>query len=96
MPPEHLYELHGNINNKVCTKCNVKYAHDFVLRNQRLKKEITLDLCTQNGCDGKLNESFVNYGEKLNQLVVQGAFEVAGRAEGVCRCRKSHVTSVAY
>lgn len=49
--------------------------------NEELDQNVILDNCTQNGCDGKLINSFVNYGDKLNPLVVQGAFEVAGRAD---------------
>lgn len=82
IPSQKLYELHGNLNVKVCFKCLSKYAGSFTTCvNGKIETKNIIQECTKPGCNGILRDSFVNYGDALNPLVVQGAFNVAGQAD---------------
>ena len=33
VPPHQLHELHGNLNIRVCSKCQSKYPRGYTIRN---------------------------------------------------------------
>jgi len=65
IPDEQLLELHGNIYLEKCVKCKHEYFRKFSVGSGRNHE--TGRKCEQKGCDGKLLDSIIHFGENLPQ-----------------------------
>jgi len=66
IPVDKLAELHGNTNLETCTKCGKEYLRDYRCRNaKKVKSHLTGRICREQGCEGKLKDSIINFGESL-------------------------------
>jgi len=66
IPIDHLAELHGNSNLEKCNKCGKEYLRDYRCRNtKKVKAHLTGRLCSVPGCEGKLKDTIINFGENL-------------------------------
>jgi len=77
---ENLSELHGNIYIERCEKCKTEYQREHDVReddsnNGPSVNHFTGRYCEKGGCNGKLNDTIVNFGEFLDSP----AFELAGQ-----------------
>eukprot|EP01084_Bolivina_argentea_P204970 350143_1 len=67
---DRLSELHGNRTLEVCERCKKEYMRDYTCRNSfrkctSHKDHFTGRYCSVDGCDGKLNDTIVNFGETV-------------------------------
>ncbi len=67
--PEKIFELHGNMNFVVCTKCHQRYPIEDIVR--QLKKEEKVPDCKN--CHGILKPDVVLFGEALPAKALQNA-----------------------
>lgn len=71
-PPEKLAEVHGNSNLEVCDTCSHQYLRDYRARNAKGKGKVhyhyTGRRCAVEGCNGKLQDTIINFGEEPRQL----------------------------
>ena len=71
IPYENIAELHGNTNLEVCSKCQTGYMRDFRVRNaQTCKAHKTGRKCDNSKCKGDLEDTIINFGENLNDLIL--------------------------
>merc|ERR1712038_904679 len=79
MPVDQLCELHGNTTLEVCDKCGRGYMRDYRCRNSLRKQKVhdhrTGRLCSIPKCRGKLHDTIINFGEDLNQDILDKAQE---------------------
>jgi NAD-dependent SIR2 family protein deacetylase len=82
-PPTHLSELHGNSNLEICDTCGQQYLRDFKCRRRgnRVHGHETGRMCVKSGCDGKLNDSIINFGENLPEKPLHDGFWHAASAD---------------
>ena len=75
---DHLAELHGNMNLEVCVKCKRQHMRDYNVRNAKAaKKHMTGRICDSPGCGGELKDTIINFGEGLDQTIMQKGFAVS-------------------
>ena len=75
IPPENMSELHGNTNLEVCTKCGREHMRDHRVRNaQRTKDHLTGRNCDTPSCNGPLKDTIINFGENLNDNIMELGF----------------------
>ena len=92
IPPENLAEVHGNTNLELCVKCKKEYMRDFRVRNaQKVHDHETGRNCEDSSCRGKLIDSIINFGENLNEKVLENGFENSARAD-LCLAMGSSLT----
>lgn len=82
MNPNHLAELHGNMNLETCKKCHAKYLRDFDTDSDR-SDHYTGRRCDKPECRGRLRDSIINFGEDLPEDELTKAFDHAEKAD-VC------------
>merc|ERR1712156_1280979 len=74
MPVDQLCELHGNTTLEVCDECGRGYMRDYrcrgSLRKQKVHDHRTGRLCSIPKCRGKLHDTIINFGEDLNQDIL--------------------------
>merc|ERR1712223_1762885 len=79
MPVDQLCELHGSTTLEVCDKCGRGYMRDYRCRNSLRKQKVhdhrTGRLCSIPKCRGKLHDTIINFGEDLNQDILDKAQE---------------------
>jgi NAD-dependent SIR2 family protein deacetylase len=80
--PNHLAELHGNMNLETCKKCHAKYLRDFDTDSDR-SNHYTGRRCDKPECRGQLRDSIINFGENLPEDELNKAFDHAEKAD-VC------------
>ena len=82
IPPEKLAELHGNTNLEVCKRCNKEYMRDFRVRtNTKVHSHETGRKCDDSKCRGDLCDTIINFGENLNDRIINSGFENGARAD---------------
>eukprot|EP00771_Trimastix_marina_P001945 gnl/Trimastix_PCT/3054.p1 GENE.gnl/Trimastix_PCT/3054~~gnl/Trimastix_PCT/3054.p1 ORF type:complete len:437 (-),score=68.47 gnl/Trimastix_PCT/3054:66-1376(-) len=70
-----LSELHGNSNLERCAECHKEYLRDYRCRTaRRVHSHETGRRCTVPGCNGKLQDSIINFGENLPDRALQDGF----------------------
>jgi len=70
-----LAELHGNTNLEVCEKCGREYMRDFRVRNaQKVHEHKTGRSCDNPDCRGPLIDTIINFGENLNDNILELGF----------------------
>ncbi|CAG9329276.1 unnamed protein product [Blepharisma stoltei] len=78
IPPENLGELHGNTNLEVCNRCHKEYMRDYGVRsNPFVNQHETGQKCDDPYCGGDLLDTIINFGENLNQNILEKAFQMA-------------------
>lgn len=71
IPYDNIAELHGNTNLEVCTKCQTGYMRDYRVRNaQKCKDHKTGRFCDDEKCKGALKDTIINFGENLNEMIL--------------------------
>jgi len=71
IPAENICEVHGNTNLEVCGKCQTGYMRDFRVRNaQNVKLHKTGRKCDDATCRGDLADTIINFGENLNETIL--------------------------
>lgn len=76
VPPSCLAELHGNTNLEVCTKCGAEYMRDFRVRTaQKVHDHKTGRKCDNPVCRGDLVDTIINFGENLNENILELGFQ---------------------
>ena len=82
IPPENLAELHGNTNLEVCMECGREHMRDFGVRNSRgLKEHRTGRKCDTPSCQGDLKDTIINFGENLNDNILELGFQNCGASD---------------
>jgi NAD-dependent SIR2 family protein deacetylase len=75
IPPEKLAEVHGNTNLEKCLKCKKEYMRDFRVRTAKnVHSHETGRLCEDERCKGKLIDSIINFGENLENRILDNGF----------------------
>jgi NAD-dependent SIR2 family protein deacetylase len=94
--PNHLAELHGNINLETCKKCHAKYLRDFDTDSDR-DNHYTGRRCDKPECRGRLKDSIINFGEDLPEDELNKAFDHAEKTD-LCLVlgRRFSFTSLPY
>lgn len=80
MNPDHLAELHGNMNLEKCSKCGAKYLRDFDTAIGRMD-HYTGRRCDKPDCKGPLKDSIIHFGENLPREEIEKAFRHAEEAD---------------
>ena len=72
---EDISELHGNIYIEKCKNCKKEYLRDVdVCTSNCATVHLTGNLCDNSDCRGELFDNIINFGENLDQNVIQKAF----------------------
>ena len=72
IPAANLAELHGNTNLEVCEQCGREYMRDTRVRTaQSTKEHRTGRKCESTGCNGFLKDTIINFGENLNDAILE-------------------------
>lgn len=67
--------MHGNTNKEECTVCGRDYFRDFRTRNAKGTKEhLTGRKCDDPKCKGALKDTIINFGENLNENILNMGF----------------------
>ena len=82
--PEQLAELHGNTNLEKCRRCGKEYMRDFRTRNnKKVHEHATGRRCDDPDCQGELRDTIINFGEHLDEDVINRGF-AQGEASDLC------------
>lgn len=73
IPPERMAELHGNANLDHCENCEREHMRDFYTRTSKK--------CDTPGCGGVLRDTIINFGENLNDGILDKAFDNCKQAD---------------
>ena len=73
IPADKLAELHGNANLDHCDNCGREHMRDFYTRKSTK--------CDTPGCGGTLRDTIINFGENLNDDILDNAFNNCKRAD---------------
>ena len=69
IPVNQLSELHGNSTLEVCKKCKREYIRDYICRDRKHQiPHATGRFCTFPGCEGRLYDTIINFGEALHEV----------------------------
>jgi len=72
IPAANISELHGNTNLEICEECGREYLRDHRVRvAQKCKEHRTGRKCESPGCNGFLKDTIINFGENLNETVLE-------------------------
>jgi len=72
---DKISELHGNTNLEICQNCGKGYLRDFHTRAARdVHDHVTGRHCDDPECGGILEDSIINFGEKLPQDVLEKGY----------------------
>ena len=87
-----LAEVHGNTNLEICRKCKKEYMRDFRVRSaQKVHDHETGRFCEDNNCKGPLIDSIINFGENLNEKILEDGFENSAKSD-LCLAMGSSLT----
>lgn len=90
--PSKLAEVHGNTNLEKCLKCKKEYMRDFRVRTaQKVHDHETGRLCEDSSCKGKLIDSIINFGENLDDTILENGFTNSERSD-LCLAMGSSLT----
>ena len=82
IPAHNLSELHGNTNLEICEDCGREYMRDHRVRvAKRCVEHRTGRKCENPGCNGHLKDTIINFGENLNQNILELGFQNCGAAD---------------
>ena len=82
IPPENLAELHGNTNLEICEQCGREHMRDTRVRNaQHVKEHRTGRICDTPDCGGALKDTIINFGESLNESILELGFQHCGHSD---------------
>ena len=82
IPFDKISELHGNTNLEVCKKCKKGYMRDFRVRTaQKCKKHKTGRKCDDKSCEGDLYDTIINFGENLDEKILEDGFNHGATAD---------------
>ena len=82
IPVDNIAELHGNSNVERCLKCGMEYMRDYGVRNNpHVHMHETGNFCDNPICNGPLVDTIINFGENLDQAVLQKCSEESGKAD---------------
>lgn len=80
--PDKIAELHGNTNLEVCAKCGREHMRDFRVRTaQKTKEHQTGRLCDTPSCRGVLKDTIINFGENLNEAILNKGYDEHARSD---------------
>ena len=65
----NLSDVHGNMNVERCEKCKFEQVKDGSVKNRELKNHYTGRTCPQAGCNGKMRDTIINFGENCDENV---------------------------
>ena len=72
IPASNIAELHGNTNLEICEECSREYMRDHRVRSaQKVKEHRTGRMCESVGCNGHLKDTIINFGENLNENILE-------------------------
>lgn len=75
--PNKLADLHGNTNLEICITCGREHMRDFRVRTaQKDKEHKTGRICDTPGCGGELKDTIINFGENLNESILEKGFAI--------------------
>lgn len=84
VPPELTSELHGNTNLEICQKCKKHYLRDFRVRTAlKTHDHATGRKCDNKTCNGNLRDSIINFGENLDDKIIDAGFSW-GKKSDLC------------
>ena len=90
--PQKLAEVHGNTNLERCVKCKKEYMRDFRVRNaNKVHDHATGRICEDNDCKGQLIDSIINFGENLDEKILEDGFQNSARSD-LCLAMGSSLT----
>lgn len=90
--PTKLAEVHGNTNLEKCQKCKKEYMRDFRVRTaQKVHDHETGRICEDETCKGKLIDSIINFGENLDDTILENGFNNSERSD-LCLAMGSSLT----
>ena len=82
IPPENMSELHGNTNLEVCAKCGREHMRDIRVRTAKnVKEHATGRTCDTPSCGGELRDTIINFGENLNENILDLGFQNCAAAD---------------
>ncbi|CAG9327387.1 unnamed protein product [Blepharisma stoltei] len=82
IPTDKLSELHGNTNLEVCTTCKKEYMRDFRVRTaQHVHEHLTGRRCDNPQCNGQLKDTIINFGENLEEDIIDRGFRNGAEAD---------------
>jgi NAD-dependent SIR2 family protein deacetylase len=80
--PAQLAEVHGNTNLERCKRCGKEYMRDHRVRTaQKVHDHLTGRKCDDPACRGELADTIINFGENLDDRIINAAFENAARSD---------------
>ena len=75
IPADKISEVHGNRNKEECTKCGRDYFRDFGVRIAKgVKEHKTGRKCDDPKCKGDLKDTIINFGENLNENILNTGY----------------------
>lgn len=75
VPEGNISEVHGNTNLEVCIKCKIGYMRDFRVRTAKnVKEHKTGRRCDNVKCGGELRDTIINFGESLDEKILNDGF----------------------
>ena len=76
IPPENLSELHGNTNLELCENCGREHMRDMRVRTaKQVHEHKTGRKCDTPSCNGDLKDTIINFGENLNENILELGFQ---------------------
>lgn len=97
IPQDRIAEVHGNTNLEICSKCKKSYMRDFRVRNATTTHDHkTGRTCDDSACRGILKDSIINFGENLDEDILNAGFENCKMADlALCMGSSLRVTPAA-
>ena len=87
--PNTVADVHGNTNHEICMKCEREHMRDYRVRTaNKAKEHKTGRKCDTPGCGGDLKDTIINFGENLNQTILENGF-VNGAKSDLVLCMGS-------
>lgn len=75
IPSHNISEVHGNTNLEKCTSCGREYMRDFRCREaQKVHDHKTSRKCDDPDCRGQLIDTIINFGENLDENILNSGF----------------------
>ena len=82
IPADKISEVHGNRNKEECMKCGRDYFRDFGVRVARgVKEHKTGRKCDDPACKGDLKDTIINFGENLNENILNTGYAHGSEAD---------------
>ena len=84
--PYKMAEVHGNTNLEMCSRCTKEHMRDYRTRTaQKVHDHKTGRICDEPGCGGQLEDSIINFGDNLNDLILDKGYSIHAQSDlAVC------------